>query len=218
MKTLEQSLGSTARRLLAGLTSPQKIQAFLDSIRYGTDPFYRCPRRVLLDRRATCFDGALFAAACLRRIGYPPLIIDMHAERDDDHLVAPFRVDGYWGALAKSNFVGLRYREPVYRSLRELVMSYFESFYNLERLRSLRTYTRPLNLTGYDHLDWLVDDAPLETIAHKTDHVLRIPLLTPRQIRRLTPLDLRSYRAGMVGTDMAGVYRPRPRRSRPPSG
>ncbi len=214
MRTLEQALPASSRRTLAGLTSPARIQAYLDSIPYSTDKFYRCPRRVMIDRRAHCFDGALFAATCLHRIGHPALIVDMHAQRDDDHLIAPFRVDGSWGAVAKSNYVGLRYREPVYRSLRELVMSYFEDFYNLDGERTLRTYTRPINLAAFDALGWTVEDAPLEIIAHRSDHVHRIPLLTAAQIRRLSPLDRRSYRAGMLGTDMAGVYRPRPRRGR----
>jgi len=214
VKTLEQTLPAAGRRTLAGLTSPARVQAYLDSMRYSTDRFYRCPRRVIIDRRAHCFDGALFAAACLRRLGHPPLIVDMHAERDDDHLIAPFRVDGCWGAVAMSNFAGLRYREPVYRSLRELVMSYFENFYNLDAERTLRTYTRPLNLAAFDALGWMIEDAPLEVIAERSDRVRRIPLLTPRQIRRLAPLDKRSFRAGMLGTDMAGVYRPRPRRRR----
>ncbi len=212
MKTLAESLPAAVRRRLAGLTSPVRIQAYLDSFPYSTDKFYRCPRRVMLDRRAHCFDGALLAAACLRALGFPPLILDMHAQRDDDHLVAPFRVAGCWGAVAKSNFVGLRYREPVYRSLRELVMSYFEAFFNLDSERTLRTYTRPIHLAAFDHLDWMVEDGPLEVIAERSDHVPRIPLLTPGQIRRLTRLDSRSYQAGMLGTDLAGVYRPRPRR------
>ncbi len=212
MIALEAALPAAARRTLAGLTSPARIQAYLDSIPYSTDSFNRCPRRVMIERLANCFDGALWAAACLSRVGHPPLIIDMHAARDDDHLVALFRVDASWGAVAKSNFVGLRYREPVYRTLRELVMSYFENFYNLDGERTLRTYTRPIHLGAFDSLEWMTDDGALEAIAARTDQRPRIALLTPRQIRRLIPLDRRSFQGGMLGTDMAGVYRPRPRR------
>lgn len=112
---------------MARLSNPSRIQAFLDELAYSTEPIYRCPLRVLRERTAHCFDGALFAAAALRCLGYPPLIVDLLPNgRDDDHLLALYRVDGHWGAVAKSNFVGLRFREPIHRTLRELALSYFE--------------------------------------------------------------------------------------------
>ena len=120
-------------KILGRLDSPVAIQRFLDSLRYSSESRYRSPRTVLADRIAHCYDGAVFAAMALRRIGYPPLIIDMDGVRDDDHVVAIFKKNGRFGAIAKSNFAGLRYREPVYASLRELVMSYFESYYNVAR-------------------------------------------------------------------------------------
>ena len=196
------------RRLLASLTTPARIQAFLDEVPYSTDDRYRCPLSVLRDRRAHCYDGAVFAAAALWRIGYPPLLVNMFAYRDDEHLIAVFKRDGHWGAVGKSNFVGLRFREPIYLTLRELVISYFEDYYNLEGIRSLRSYTRPLNLQSLDHLDWMRNDAALETIAARLDALQKIPLLTKPMIAKLTPLDERSYKAGMLGTDMDGVYVP----------
>ena len=109
------------------LKTPALIQAFLDETPYSPEERYRCPLSVLRDRKAHCFDGAVFAAAMLRRLGHRPLIVDMLPNgRDDDHMLALFRVDGHLGALAKSNFSGLRYREPIYRTLRELVLSYFD--------------------------------------------------------------------------------------------
>ncbi len=133
MKTFEQALTVAERQTLARLATPGEIQAFLDSIPYSTDLFYRCPLRVLRERVAHCFDGALFAAAMLRRIGHPSLIMEMIPNgRDDVHLMALYKREGHWGAVAKSNVVGLRFREPVYRTLRELVMSCFEMYYNLE--------------------------------------------------------------------------------------
>src|SRR5579863_4086880 len=113
-------LAPRERQVFEALDTPLAIQGFLDSIPYSSDPFYRSPARVLRDRRGHCFDGAVFAAAALRRIGHPPLLVDVYAERDDDHVLAVFREGRFWGALAQSNFVGLRYRDPVYRSLREL--------------------------------------------------------------------------------------------------
>jgi len=206
VRTLEETLRPGERRLLKRLDRPARIQEFLDSIPYSADKFYRCPRRVIEDRKAHCFDGALFAAAALRRLGFPALIVDMHAVRDDDHLIALFRRAGCWGAVAKSNFVGLRYREPVYRSLRELAMSYFEDFYNPAGEKTLRTYTRPIRLARFDRLDWETRDEGLETIARHTDRVPRIRLITPALARGLSLLDDRSYRAGLQGVNPAGLY------------
>jgi Transglutaminase-like superfamily len=204
----ESALTRAERRELARLDSPAAIQTFLESVPYSTDDRYRCPLSVLRDRRAHCYDGAVFAAALLRRIGCPPRIVNLYAERDDEHLLAVFRVAGNWGAIAKSNFVGLRYREPVYRTERELVLSYFEVYYNLERLRSLRSYTRPMSLASFDALYWTTADTALDRIAERLDALKRIPLLTRQMLARLNLIDERSYRAGMVGTDMDGVYVP----------
>ena len=208
LDSFDAALTKAERRTLARLDSPASIQAFLESVPYSIDDRYRCPLSVLRDRRAHCYDGAVLAAALLRRIGCPPCIVNLYAERDDEHLLAVFRVGGCWGAVAKSNFVGLRYREPVYRTQRELVLSYFEVYYNLERLRSLRSYTRPLSLASFDPLGWTTDDAALERIAERLDALKRIPLLTRQMIARLNLIDDRSYRAGMLGTDMDGVYVP----------
>ena len=135
------------RAVFRRLTTPEKIQRFLDpELAYNKEPdgaTCRSPRRVLRDRTAHCMEGALFGAAALRMLGHPPLLLDLEAVRDDDHVLAIFRLRGRWGAVAKSNYSGLRYREPVYRTLRELVMSYFEHYYNLQKEKTLRRYSRP---------------------------------------------------------------------------
>lgn len=205
----DQSLSKTEERLMAELNSPIKIQTFLDELTYSADPFYRCPSRVLRDRLAHCFDGALFAAAALRRIGFPPLILDMLPnDRDDDHLLALFKFEGHWGAVAKSNFVGLRFREPIYRTLRELVLSYFEQYYNIAREKTLRGYTLPLNLTMFDKFHWMTEDSPLQKIAERLDQIRRIHILSRAMIEQLSPVDERSMQAGLVGVNEAGLYRP----------
>ncbi len=198
----------SALTLPTGLDSPSAVQTYLDSIAYSADPIYRCPRRVIEDGKAHCFDGALFAAAALRRVGHPPLILEMLPEpgRDDSHLLALFKEDGRWGAVAKSNFVGLRFREPIHRTLRELVASYFEVFFNDAREKTLRGYTRALDLAPFDRLDWETSDEPMEAIADRLDEIARFVLLTPMQVARLSPLDERSYEAGMLGLDRAGLY------------
>jgi hypothetical protein len=202
----QQLFNSDELAELRQLDSPARIQAFLDAIPYSVEDRYRSPRSVLRDRQAHCFDGALFAAAGLRRLGYRALVADMFADNDDEHLIAPFTVDGHWGAVAKSNFVGLRFREPIYRNLRELVISYFEVYFNANHEKTLRSYTRPLDLSAFDQYHWMVDDDSLEFIANRTDQLRRVHLLTPRMVALLSPVDERSYAAGMLGVDPAGLY------------
>ncbi len=192
--------------ILVHLDSPDRIQVFLDGLPYSSDPIYRSPRSVLRDRKAHCFDGALFAAAALRLIGFPPLIVDMQAVRDDDHILAIFRSGPHWGAVAKSNFVGLRFREPIYRSLRELVISYFDSYYNMEREKTLRGYTVPLNLREFDSICWMTDDSGLEKIAARLDQIRSFRLLTEAMIEKLVSVDDRTFEAGMLGADPDGIY------------
>jgi hypothetical protein len=206
---LERALHPSDRRVLARLTTPARIQAFLDDLTYSPDNFYRCPLRVLRDRTAHCFDGGMFAAAMLRRLGHLPLILDMLPnKRDDDHLLALFKRDGHWGAIAKSNFSGLRFREPIYRSLRELVMSYFEQYFNLHGEKTLRGYTVPLNLMRFDRHGWLVRDEPLDDIADRLDELRKVWVLPPGMERRLTRADKRLVAAGLLGVNEAGLYKP----------
>jgi len=205
----ERALDDRERRDLALLTTPSKIQAFLDEIRYRSASVYCCPIRVLRERMAHCFDGALFAAAALRRLGHPPLVLEMLPnERDDDHMLALYKRGDHWGAVAKSNFVGLRFREPIYRTLRELVMSYFEQYYNLKREKTLRAYSLPLNLQAFDDVNWMTSDEPLQRIADRLDRSRRIPLLRDGMGAKLAPVDERSYRAGLLGADEAGLHVP----------
>ncbi len=197
------------RTVLAGLRSPRHIQAFLDTLPYSAEPIYRSPRSVLRDRKAHCFDGAMLAAAGLERLGFPPLLLDLRAVRDDDHVLAVFRVDGCWGALGKSNFVGLRGRDPVYRSLRELAMSYFEAYFNLERVRSLRSVWKPVKLSAFEAHRWRTEDGAMDAIADALDAAPHEALVTPAQVRRLWPVDERTWAGHTVGTDFAGAFKPR---------
>jgi hypothetical protein len=196
-------------KISGSLNSPFKIQEFLDSIPYSTEERYRCPRSVLQDNKAHCYDGAVFAAAVLQMIGYPPLLVEMLPnDRDDDHVLAVFRQGTCWGAVAKSNFVGLRYREPVYRSLREMIMSYFESFFNIAGERTLLGYTAPLNLNRFNKLDWLIDDRTMDVIGDALNGVRKYRIMTPAMTRKLTCVDKRSYKAGLLGSKPSGLFKP----------
>lgn len=194
--------------LLRKLSTPRKIQDYLDTTSYSDDPIYRSPRSVMRDCKAHCFDGCLFGAAALRFIGFPPLIVDMLAYNDDEHMLAIYKVNGCFGAIAKSNFTGLRFREPVYKSLRELIMSYFEDFYNLIYEKTLRGYTMPLNLARFDYLDWMFSDDYLDEVADATDKLRKYKLLTKKQISYLSLMDEKAYKAGMLGINHKGLFIP----------
>ena len=196
------------KKFLDSLNTPSKIQQFLDGIPYSTDEKYRCPRSVIRDKKAHCFDGAVFAAAALSQIGYEPLIMQLRAVRDDDHMIALYKINNHWGAVAKSNFVGLRFREPIYRNLRELAISYFEFYYNIEYEKTLREYSVKLNLKYFDKYNWMTEDECMDLIADKLDKLRHYPLITREMINLLNKVDQRSYIGGMYGTDEKGLYKP----------
>jgi hypothetical protein len=207
---LDTQLSADQLKIVQDFASPAKIQAFLDSTTYSPEEISRCPLQVLQDRLAHCLDGGLFAAAMLRRLGYPPLVVDIWPDpgMDDDHVLAVYRRGGYWGAVAKSNYVGLRFREPVYRSLRELVMSYFEDFYNTDGVKTLRSYTRPLNLARFDRLGWMWRSDGLDDIINHMNAMRRYVLVTPEMAAWLSPVDQRSFDAGRLGVNPAGLFIP----------
>jgi len=196
-------------KFLKTLSDPDKIQAFLDSIDYNPNYECRSPRWVIRKRSAHCFEGALFAAAALQFIGYKPLIVDMLAENDDDHVIAVFREEGLWGAVAKSNFTSLRYREPVYRSLRELIMSYFDFFFNTDGFKSLRSYSRPFDLTFFESRNWATTDEDLEYIGDKIESLPHYPVAPERIIRKLYRASEPMLRAGLLGSKPEGLYKPK---------
>ena len=194
------------RAVLRRLSTPVRIQDFLDGLAYRAEDDPASPRRVLSERRAHCYDGALLAAAALRHAGHRPLLVDLQAVRDDDHVLAVFRERGHWGAVAKSNFVGLRYREPVFRTLRELALSYFEDYFNLRGEKTLRAYSVPFDLSRVDGMEWWFREDHLQEIAERLDGSPHRRLLTPAMARRLRRVDRRALQAGLVGTDLAGVH------------
>jgi hypothetical protein len=205
---MEKTSTAELRQLLKPLASPIKIQEYLDSIPYNTTKRTLSPLLVMKERMAHCMDGGMFAASALRRLGYPPLIVDLTAENDDDHIIAVFREGNCWGAIAKSNTTVLRFREPVYRSLRELSMSYFDVYYNLNSQKTLRGYSRAMDLSRFDDRDWETTGEDLEFIGNSTYKVRHYPLVTKKQIRSLNKVPKYLYDAGFAGADIDGLFKP----------
>lgn len=201
------SFGFTRSELavLGKLSSPEKIQRFLDEeVIYDPSVSCRSPRRVLRERRGHCVEGALLATTALRLHGHPPLILDLEAERDDDHVLTVFRRDGLWGAIGKSNYSGLRYREPVYKTLRELAMSYFEHYFNRRGERTLRGYSRPINLAQFDSTGWMTAEDDPWHIPNYLTTISHTPLIPRKVVHRLTLQDARLKAAGEFGMRKTG--------------
>ena len=194
---------------LKKLSDPDKIQRFLDSIDYNPNYECRSPRWVIRKKSAHCFEGALFAAAALNFIGYKPLLVDMKSFNDDDHVIAVFKEDDHWGAVAKSNFTTLRYREPVYRTLRELIMSYFDFYFNINGDKSLRSYSLPLDLTIYNRLNWATTDDDLEYIGDKLEELHHFDVISKKMIRKLKAASETMLKAGLMGSNEMGLYKPK---------
>ena len=190
---------SAELRTLRALKTPVGVQRFLDAMPYHLAATAWSPRVLLRERTAHCLEGAIFAAAALRVLGFPPLILDMEADHDTDHVLAIFKVRGHWGAVAKSNFTGCRYREPVYRTLRELALSYFHIYFNLRGERTLRRYSRPVNLTRFDRDHWMTSERDIWFIPNHLCDIPHKSLLTPRQIEDLTRVDPRTIQGEIVG-------------------
>jgi hypothetical protein len=186
--------------VLRKLSNPEKIQKYLDDLPYNTEKQGETclsPRLVIEQNTAHCFEGALFAAAALRANGRPPWILDLESVRDVDHVIAVYRTNGFWGAIGKSNYAGLRFRSPVYRTLRELALSYFEHYYNLKGEKTLRAYSRPVSLARFDGIDWMTTEKPLWEIAEYLCTIKHTPIFNGFTGRMY--MDERLFKAGLVG-------------------
>lgn len=205
-----EALGLTPREfaVLRRLDSPQKIQSFL----YGLGQNFelkgdtcRPVRAVLRTRKAHCIEGAMLAACAFWVHGEPPLLMDMRAVRDYDHVVALYRRNGRWGAISKTNGIGLRSRDPVYQTLRELAMSYFHEYCNGRHHKSLREFSVPYDLRRIDTRTWVSGDKNAWEVADKVDALRHFKLVSGRHLKSVTRLDEFERRVGGM------LQYPRPR-------
>jgi hypothetical protein len=211
LKTNPFSLPPEISDVFQAFHSPADVQAFLDATPYSPEERNRCPVNVVKDQLAHCLDGGLFGALGLRCLGYPPIIVDLQPDPgvDDDHVLAVYQQNSLWGAVAKSNFNGLRLREPVFRSLRELAMSYFEDYFNVDGVKSLRYYTIPLDLRRLDPINWMSADSGVDKIEQMLKYRRKTSLLPAKAIGLLNRMDELSYQAGMLGVNHDGLYKPK---------
>jgi hypothetical protein len=210
MKTFaqfESHLPANLRGMLKDIRSPFDIQEYLCSMPYNAESRDRSPLNAMLDKQCHCLDGGFLAALLLSKLGYKPLVLDLVPApgMDDDHVLAPYQVDGRWGAVAKSNYVQLGFREPVYRDFRELAMSYFEHYLNTHRQKTLRGYTRPMDLSKLDPA-WTWDEPAANRLYKKFYTRKAIPLITPKMAKRLNPVRESIFESETLDTDMSWVF------------
>jgi len=195
---METMFGLSKKELasLRRLSSPQKIQGYLESLPFNFEKSgetLMSPQRVLKEKRAHCLEGALLAAAALWLQGEKPLLLDLKThKKDQEHVVALFRRNGYWGAISKTNHAVLRYRDPIYESVRELALSYFhEYFLNSNGQKTLESYSTPFDLSTLGDA-WVTDEEDLWHISKRLDRVRHFPVVpkkNQRQIRKATKVE-----------------------------
>jgi len=207
--SFKYNFSSDELNVFKNLRSPSGIQKFLNKTRYNPDYITCSPRKIIKSRTANCFEGALFAAAALRVLGHRPLIVDLIAENDDDHVIAVFKQNNCFGAIAKSNTTVLRFREPVYRTIRELVMSYFDFYFNTLGEKSLRSYSIPVDLSKFDKYNWMTTDEDLEFIGDYLFTIKHYPILTKKIIKQLSLADKEVVNLCFTGSIQEGLFKPR---------
>lgn len=196
------TLSAKQSKIYRTLNTPAKIQDYLNTLKFNFEingETCASPLGVLQSKKAHCMEGAMLAASILRFHGSRPLVLDLRAKRpDDDHVLALFRRGKYWGALSKTNHAVLRYREPVYRSLRELAMSYFHEYFDQKGNKNLREYSLPVNLTRFDALAWETTAKDLWQVPRYLDSVKHFPLITKTQAKGLRKAEGIEIKAGEI--------------------
>jgi hypothetical protein len=193
-RATRETLGLTKGEFatLRRLRTPEKIQDFLYGLKQNFElkgETCNSVRTVLKERRAHCIEGAITAACALWIHGEPPLLLDLQAVRDFDHVVALFRRNGRWGAISKTNGVGLRWRDPVYRSLRELTMSWLHEYYNKRDHKTLRTFSLPYDLRRMKTADWVTAEDGAWDLVDNLEATRHFKLMRPAHIRSLVRRD-----------------------------
>ncbi|MFA6521025.1 MAG: hypothetical protein WCT53_01415 [Candidatus Gracilibacteria bacterium] len=187
-------------KILQSLDTPAKIQDFVNSLEVNfDDSLYLSPKMVLKTKKAQCFEGAVFAAAALRMHGFTPYIMMLVSEYpDENHALAVFKKDDFWGAITKTNHAVLRYREPVYANIRELVMSYFHEYFTDDGKKRLRGYSDLVDLSLFDYLGWMTTEKPLVKIADVVTETRHYAILNDAQIKDLRKADMIEIEAGKL--------------------
>ncbi|MEI7848983.1 MAG: hypothetical protein WCK35_24505 [Chloroflexota bacterium] len=213
LSDFETQLPTVQKNLFLGLNSPYAIQTYLNSMPYIAEERDRSPLNVIIDHQSHCLDGGLFAALALWRIGYKPLLVDLvpYPGTDDDHVLALFQIEGRWGAVAKSNYVNLGFREAVHKTIRELAMTYFEHYCSVDQTKTLRGYTRPFDVSRYTKFNWALDEAGTNQLFYNHFYGRNpVPLISQKIAEQLNGVSDRVYKAETMYTDLNWSFGIRP--------
>lgn len=187
--------------LIRKLNTPGKVQDFLNGLKFNFEKkgeTLKSPLMVLRTGSAHCIEGAILGAYILSRHGFPPLVLHLKTTKGDfDHVITPFKEHGLWGALSKTNHAVLRYREPIYRDIRELVMSYFHEYFLDSGVKTLRKYSRPLNLNVFEK-GWEIAEENLWGIDEKLDKIKHYDILPKEALKNLRKADKVEIQAGEI--------------------
>lgn len=199
-----RDLGLSEREfsILKRLSTPRAIQDYLNAIPINHEiggQTILSVREVLRQRRAHCIEGAFFAACVLWVHGDPPLVMHLDCDMSDfPHVVALFRRGGHWGAISKTNGTPLRYRDPIYRSLRELVMSYFHEYYNKRGYKTLRSYSGSFDMRRIEPELWVTSEKSCWAAHDRLANARHYPIISTRQARLLSRRDPFERRAAKL--------------------
>jgi hypothetical protein len=194
------------RRLLRKLNTPDKIQAHVDQLIYNPTDHASSPRWVMITGEGHCFEGGLFAAAALEMHGHKPLMVDLVAINDDHHVLAVFKTETGWGSIAKSNTTLLAGRHPFYLNVRELVMSYFDFYFNTKRQLALYSYSNPINLNLFNKWNWRTSDDDLMEMGISFNDFTHYELISAKNLKALRPVPKKLLEACILGSDPSGLY------------
>ncbi len=194
------------RKLLRKLNSPHKVQDYVDQLTYNCENSAFSPRMVMLTNEGHCFEGGLFASAALEFHGFKPLMIDLEAHNDDHHVLSVYRTSTGWGSIAKSNTALLRGRVPFYRDVRELVMSYFDFYFNTKGALSLTSYAL-INLNKYNSWNWRTTENDLEEMGVSFWKEKHVKLMSPAQIMKLRKVSKPVLDACFLGANWDGLFK-----------
>jgi hypothetical protein len=208
MSSALNSFSKKELKFLKQFKKPYDIQLFLNNVMYNAESGTHSPRFVIEKQRAHCFEGALFAAAALRTMGYKPLIVDMISHNDDDHVIAVFKQNNFYGAVAKSNTTLLRFREPVFRTIRELALSYFEYYFNTIGEKTLRSFSNPVDLSRFDKKCWMTTDDNLDFIGDYLYTVKHHQIADRKMIQSFSIADKDLLDICFTGSVDEGLFKP----------
>lgn len=204
----QEALTAEEEKFFRSFTHPMEIQRYLDALRYNDTYYWKSPRYILRVGTANCGEGAYLAAAIMKFMGYKPLVVEMSVDNDDAHMLAVYQRNGCWGSIGKSNTTLLRSREPVFQSIRELVMSYFEFYFNVQGFKTLRGFTQPVNVDDLEPEDWITTDVDLDPYFDQYTKMPYETILTEEMLRDLSPAEPVIMKACFLGASKAGLYVP----------